>query len=321
MSAWLRRLDARIDTLLAPGDVGVSAAAADRRHLDDAYRQAAATTRRCYPRVYYAGLLLPRHQRRDFFVVGGWQRELDVLSEDPSPVGRALWAKFVRDTLAPVPPDDPLLIAFADVRRRRGIPRAWIEAEIEGIGGDHVAPDHRSLDDLMDYCFGVLGPAGFVMSRLLGVSDRATLRYAALFGTGVQLTDIICDIAADFEAGRVYLPKDELRSHGVDPEALAEHATSTGWRTFMASLVDHNRALFDAAAPGIARLPRMASLATATLGALNRASLDDIEASGYDVFARRPRMRAGHFVKAMGAVVRIAGATHAPRPLDARSRL
>lgn len=321
MNAWLRRLDTRIDALLAPGEVGVSAGAVSRTQLDDAYRHAAATTRRFYPRVYYAGLLLPPHQRRDFFVVGGWLREVDVLSEDPSPVGRALWAKLVRDTLAPVPPDDPLLVALADVRKRRRIPRVWIEAQLEGIGDDHVAPDHRIHDDLIDYCFDVLGPLGLLTSRLFGASDRETLRYAALFATAVQLTDMICDIASDFEAGRVYLPTDELRSHGVDPQALAEHSTSTGWRTFMASLVDHNRALFDAAAPGIARLPRMASLATATLGALNRASLDDIEASGYDVFARRPRMRAGHFLKAIGAVVRTVGAVHAPRPLDARSRL
>ena len=151
--------DRRVESLLRADEVGVTAPVGDRQ-LDATRAAAAATTRRSYAAIYFASLLLPKSTRDDFFVVAAWLREVDVLSEAAEPVKRALWRRLRRDSLAETPPDDPILLAFAEVRVRRRIPRAWVEAELDGLSNDHVAPEHRSYEDFLGYCFGALAPAG-----------------------------------------------------------------------------------------------------------------------------------------------------------------
>lgn len=305
---WLADLDERARRMLDAEEVGVSIGPRDGA----ADAKAASTTRAAFPSMYYAAFVLPRRMRHDFFVVAAFLRDADVLSEAADPIGRASWSRFCRESLAPEPPNDDVLRAFADLRVRHQIPRAWIEAELEGLSNDHLAHDHRTFEDVVGYCFAVLAPVGLLMARILGVRDRRTAMYAARFATAAQLTDLLWDVAEDFAAGHVSLPRDELRAHGIDPDDLGAQTRTVAWRAFMHRMIARNRALYAAAEPGITRLPFGAGLATTVIGALSRARLDDIEAADYDVFAVGSELRLGHFAKALGAGVRFVASRLAP---------
>ena len=49
------------------------------------------------------------------------------------------------------------------------------------------------------------------------------IELANSFGKALQLVNILRDLRTDLEAGRCYLPADELAKHGARPEALRDH--------------------------------------------------------------------------------------------------
>ena len=117
-------------------------------------------------------------------------------------------------------------------------------------------------------------------------------------GRGMQLTNILRDVAEDAAAGRIYLPAEECREYGVHREALLQGRTSGRWREFMKFQVERAREQYRRSEPGIGLLaaggPR---LATWLMRELYAGILDPIEASGYDVFYRRHSLSLGQKIR------------------------
>jgi farnesyl-diphosphate farnesyltransferase len=65
------------------------------------------------------------------------------------------------------------------------------------------------------------------------------------FGKGLQMTNILRDLAHDLRLGRCYLPLEELTSHGLSPEQLLEPSAITNVRPILHELLgltlDHYR--------------------------------------------------------------------------------
>jgi phytoene synthase len=106
----------------------------------------------------------------------------------------------------------------------------------------------------------------------------------------LQLTNILRDVGEDWQAGRVYLPQDELAGFGLDEADLAAGRVDDRWRAFLRFQIERNRRLYAEAMPGIALLSQGGRLAIAAAADLYRAILDEIEANDYDVFTRRARV-------------------------------
>lgn len=78
-----------------------------------------------------------------------------------------------------------------------------------------------SVDDLEQYCYYVAGTVGELLTALflrhhpLEGSEVALLqRRCVAFGTGLQLVNILKDVAEDATRGVCYVPEDLLRQHG-----------------------------------------------------------------------------------------------------------
>jgi farnesyl-diphosphate farnesyltransferase len=84
--------------------------------------------------------------------------------------------------------------------------------------------------DLEQYCYYVAGTVGELLTGLfihacpsLTGAARATVSEQAVsFGVGLQLVNIVKDVAEDFERGAIYLPEDLARKHGVQLEDLLD---------------------------------------------------------------------------------------------------
>jgi phytoene synthase len=125
----------------------------------------------------------------------------------------------------------------------------------------------------------------------------------------MQLTNILRDVAEDAAAGRIYLPAKEREAYGVRREDLLAGRPSGRWKEFMRFQVERAREQYRAAEPGISQLaaggPR---LATWLMRELYAGILDPIEASGYDVFARRHSLTLGQKIRrGVAVVIRRAG--------------
>jgi phytoene synthase len=183
--------------------------------------------------------------------------------------------------------NDPVAIAWADARTRYGIPVRYAEQLIDGVARDLTQSRYRTFDELAEYAYGVASTVGLMSMHIIGFSSPAAIPYAIKLGVALQLTNILRDVAEDWQAGRVYLPQDELAAFGVTEDALARGQVTDMWRDFMRFQIGRTRRLYEAAWPGIAMLNPDGRFAVAAAAGLYRAILDDIEAHDYDTFTRR----------------------------------
>jgi len=89
--------------------------------------------------------------------------------------------------------------------------------------------------------------------------------------------------------GRVYVPEDLMRRHGVSTWDFSTGRVSDGWRGMMAELIARTRALFEAGRPLCDRVGRELRFEMRLTWLGGASILDRIEAAGGDVFRRRPR--------------------------------
>lgn len=95
--------------------------------------------------------------------------------------------------------------------------------------GVEALPDAAALDD---YTYRVAGCVGEFWTRICrtrlfpsaALDDEALLAEGIRFGKGLQLVNILRDLPKDLQAGRCYLPLDELRREGLSPVDLLDPA-------------------------------------------------------------------------------------------------
>ena len=87
----------------------------------------------------------------------------------------------------------------------------------------------RDLGDLQRYCYYVAGTVGNLLTELFLVTEQDNLPWeiqqglterSVAFGLGLQMTNIVKDVAADRERGWCFLPGTVCRKHGVEPDQL-----------------------------------------------------------------------------------------------------
>jgi phytoene synthase len=193
--------------------------------------------------------------------------------------------------------NDPIPLAWAETQRRYGIPHGYADQLIDGIARDLRQNRYTTFAELTEYCYGVASTVGLMAMHIIGFRDQDALPYAVKLGIALQLTNILRDVGEDWQAGRFYLPLEELADFGLSEAAIAggqliHGPLSEKWRAFISFQIERARALYDEAQPGIKLLDGDGRFAIAAAAELYRAILTQIEANGYDVIRRRAYLTA-----------------------------
>lgn len=253
-----------------------------------AYEHCEALTAQHSKSFHLASALLPQDQRQAVRALYAFCRTTDDIVDHPTEDVEARLAHWEYIVQHDAPPhDDPVAVAWVDARSRYGMPRAYASQLIDGIRRDLLQTRYATFDDLITYCYGVASTVGLMSMHIIGFKNEDAVRYAIKLGVALQLTNILRDIAEDYERGRCYLPQDELEAFGISEEAIAEGRVDDKWRAFMRFQIERARHIYAEAWPGIAMLQREGQIAIAAAATFYRAILDDIEAHDYDVFSRR----------------------------------
>ncbi len=147
--------------------------------------------------------------------------------------------------------------ALAVVVQRHQLPRALLDALLDGFAWDAQGRRYDTLEDLHDYGARVAGSVGAMMCWIMGVRSPQALARACELGVAMQLTNIARDVGEDARNGRLYLPRHWLEQAGIDPHAwLHEPACTPALQGVVARLLDEADRLYHQAAAGIACLPR-----------------------------------------------------------------
>lgn len=244
---------------------------------------------------YFASFPLPREKRDATYATYAFCRTADDIVDEMRPGNEAAARRelaSMRELLrwidGGVVPDHPLWGPFAATVLRYRIPVATLDTLLDGVESDFEPRRFRTFVELRSYCFEVASTVGIALSHIFGYADGKALDYAANMGIAMQLTNIIRDVAADYRIGRVYLPLDELRAYGCDESTIARGVVTPGLRALLEFQIRRAREYYRRAFQGIRYLTRDGSHWTAFLmGDVYRGILDQVEANGYDVFARR----------------------------------
>lgn len=261
--------------------------------LEEAYGHCRAVARSEARNFYYGFILLPPERRAGIYAAYAFSRRADDSVDDGrDPDARRAAVDAMREQLdacvagAP-PPDDPVLVALSDTIRRFAIPRRHLDALLDGVEMDLTVTAYPDWAALRGYCDRVAGAVGLVSLHIFGFSDPRAPGHAEELGVGLQIVNIMRDVAEDAARGRVYLPADEMRAHGVDADGLARGVVTPGFRALMAAQAaraHEHIARGERLLPLLDRRPRMC---VAMLSGLYREILRDIEGRGYDVFGPR----------------------------------
>lgn len=196
-----------------------------------------------------------------------------------------------KKALANEPSSEASFEAFRYVARKHKFPEAYPLDLLEGFSHDIEPRVYQSIDDLLDYCYGVAGVVGVMMAIIMGVhrDDIETLDRACDLGLAFQLTNICRDILDDASAGRVYLPKEFLAIEGLDatPEDILNPLQRERvWRAAIRQL-DIAEIYYDSASEGVRRLPKRAAAAIAAARNIYRDIGEKIRAGGPEVWDKR----------------------------------
>lgn len=169
----------------------------------------------------WASIFLSPQNRDDAAVIYTFCRIVD------DAVDEALNAATAEATLSAIKtdlyrsrPENPIIAAFVEVAKRRGIDLKIADHLISAVASD--IQEVRITDDseLLRYAYGVAGTVGLMMCGILDITDKRAYPHAIDLGIGMQLTNICRDVLEDSERNRVYLPASRLTEVGTTQASL-----------------------------------------------------------------------------------------------------
>jgi 15-cis-phytoene synthase len=252
----------------------------------------------------YAFMVLPKPQREALYAIYAFCRiSDDLVDEAASPD-----AAGSRSPAAPVPaerlgvwraeldacfrgtPTHPVTRRLAEVLRTFPIPRVYFESLLNGMEMDLVKTRYASFAELEQYCYRVAGVVGLMCIEIFGYTRPETRIYAERLGTAFQLTNILRDLGQDGEAGRIYLPQEDLAHFGCTEADILGHRLTPAFRELMNFEVGRARSFYTAALEALPAADRSSMLPAEIMRVIYHHLLAQIEARAHDVYSRRIRL-------------------------------
>jgi len=255
-------------------------------------------TRRSRSNFYFAFLALPRSRREALYAVYAFCRTVDdIVDHEGDPVEQraalALWREDVARCYATgTPPAHPIARRLQAAVRAYPIPRAALEAIIEGCAMDLERTTYETAEDLYPYCYRVASAVGLCCIEIFGYTEPRAKEYAVRLGTALQLTNIIRDVGADARAGRVYVPQADLKRFGVSVEDLRAGRYTEAFVRLMEHEAARARGFYRAARAAFPSGDARSLVPAEIMGRIYYALLEEIERRRFQVLGDRVALTA-----------------------------
>jgi len=251
-----------------------------------------------YENFPVASLLLPRRLRAPIEVIYRFARSADDIADegaDPDDVRLrrlSVYREALERIAAGETPAEPLFADVARIVRQHALPLPLFGDLISAFAQDVSQKRYADFPQLLDYCRRSANPVGRLLLHLFKRTSETDLAGSDAVCSALQLINFWQDVELDFAKGRVYLPQDEMAGHGVSERHIAEQRCDAAWVSLMKFQTERARAMIVRGQPLARSLPgRMGLEIRATIqGGLR--ILEKIENANYDVFRRRPVLRA-----------------------------
>jgi len=232
------------------------ASAARTPALAAAYAECARMARAHYENFPVASLALPRRLREPVGVIYAFARSADdIADEGHAPAGQRLerldaMARALDRIEQQRGPEAPLYVALADVVVGHALPLEPLRALLHAFRMDVTANRYEHFGALMEYCRHSANPVGRLLLHLFGATTPRNVGYSDAVCSALQLINFLQDWRDDYYVrGRIYVPQDEMRAHGVTDAHFADCRSDSAMRALQAAQCNRARRLLQAGAP------------------------------------------------------------------------
>jgi squalene synthase HpnC len=226
-----------------------------------------------------------------------YQFQDPALRESPAPDAPAREA-VARDAV-PQAPQIGVVRALAAVVGECAVPQQAFADLIRANRQDQVVSRYPAFSDLAGYCRLSANPVGRIVLHVFGAATPERMILSDRVCTALQLAEHWQDVAEDFQAGRIYLPAEDMERFGCAESDLAAPTAGPQLRALMAFEVERARQLLDEGAPLVGNLHGSARVAVAGYVAGGRAALAAIAGAGHDVLRATHKPRRGRLAGEM----------------------
>jgi len=246
-----------------------------------------------YENFPVASLLLPAHLRGPVEVIYRFARSADDFADEGSDPQEVRLQKLQRYREQLDAPAEPLFHQVRKIVREHGLPVQLFHDLLDAFAQDVTKKRYADYAELLDYCRRSANPVGRLLLHLFKRTTESNLRQSDAICSALQLVNFWQDVEIDHtKDDRVYLPQDEMARFGVSATHLRQRTADESWRALMAFQVERARQLMLEGAPLGRALPGRIGLEIRATVQGGLRILDKIQAAGYDVFRRRPVLRA-----------------------------
>lgn len=250
--------------------------------------------------------VLPKSLRQHLTAYYGFARLTDDIGDEPLPgitgslrpeEERATRIRLLDELEADVKkiydgcegPTLPAIRALGETVKTTGIPFSELAGLIQANRQDQLVARYDAYADLVRYCELSANPVGRAVLYIVGAATDERIALSDKVCTALQLVEHWQDVAEDLGNGRVYLPQEDLRAHGVTEADLARPTANADVVSLLKFETERATRLLDEGSPLAGTLKGFARLAISGYIAGGRAALKAIRESGYDVLRATPR--------------------------------
>jgi 15-cis-phytoene synthase len=262
--------------------------------LESSYRLCQQITRREAKNFYYAFITLPQRERRAIYAVYAFCREADDIADSNADIEeKCVELDRLRKRLAVSAAGDPQQppdVALSDAIARYSIDPQDLAHVVDGVEMDLSITRYETFSDLSIYCYRVASAVGLSVLPILAGGKHLSgdaRKAGETLGLGMQLANIVRDVAEDIERDRVYLPQEDLQRFGVKEETLLSGAMNQEMRELIAFEIERSRNYISQGRRVADYLPRRSRSCPILLATIYSRILDMAEARDYDVLSER----------------------------------
>ena len=245
-----------------------------------------------YENFHVVSWLLPRHLRRHFYNVYAYCRWADDLGDEVPDPARALqlldWWGSELALCYEGRPSHPVFVALAPTIREFDIPAQPFRDLLTAFRQDQTVHLYETWQDVLGYCRYSANPVGRLVLYLSGYRDPERQQLSDATCTALQLANFWQDVSRDLDKGRIYIPVDVLRRHGLEPKDVEARVFDDRYAAAMRELIARTRDLFSEGRPLASSVDGRLSVDIELFSRGGLAVLDAIESMGYNTLAKRP---------------------------------
>lgn len=249
--------------------------------------------------------VLPRRVREDLAAFYTFARYVDDLGDEYSGDRIAALNDVDADLARLASGATPLLEPVHGLRRLTANGRVPLEPFHKLVAAnllDQSKLRYATFAELVDYCKLSADPVGRVVLYIAGQATAQNIADSDAVCTGLQVIEHLQDVAEDYRAGRIYLPREDLTAFGVAETDLRAARADEDLKALLRWQAGRAAVLVSRGVPLTKRLRGWAKPAVIGYVAGGRATLAALRRADYDVLAATPKPTTGATLRAAAGV-------------------